>query len=114
MGPDRLRTEGGFTIVEALIAAVLLVIAAAALMTALAGARKATYRGEQYQVASDIAQREIEALRAVPFDELALTAAPTNSSDPEDPRAPVEVVVSADRLSRVLDEGDAPLAAQGQ
>jgi type II secretory pathway pseudopilin PulG len=86
MSRRRLSAEGGFTIVEALIAAVLLVIAAAALMTTLAGARKATYRGEQYQVAADIAQREIEALRAVPFDELALTVAPTNSSDPEDPR----------------------------
>jgi type II secretory pathway pseudopilin PulG len=81
-----IRSEGGFTIVEALIAALLLVIAAAALMTTLAGARKATYRGEQSQVAADIAQREIEALRAIPYDELALTATPVHSNDPADPR----------------------------
>jgi len=80
------RSEAGFTIVEALVAALLLVLAAAALMTTLAGARKATYRGEQSQVASDIAQREIEALRAVPYAELAMTATPEHSSDAGDPR----------------------------
>jgi type II secretory pathway pseudopilin PulG len=82
----RLRSEDGFTIVEVLIAAVLLVLAAAALMTTLAGARNATYRGEQSQVAADIAQREIEALRATPFAKLAMTSAPVHSADPNDPR----------------------------
>jgi len=81
-----LRSDDGFTIVEGLVAAVLLVAAAAALMTALAGARKATFRGEQSQVANDIAQREIEALRTVPYTKLAMTSAPTHSADPGDPR----------------------------
>jgi type II secretory pathway pseudopilin PulG len=83
---DRLRSESGFTIVEGLIAAMLLVIAAAALMTTLAGAKDATYRGEQSQVANDIAQREMEALRAVPYTKLALTATPAHSANQSDPR----------------------------
>ena len=37
-----IRSESGFTIVEVMVAALILVIGAAALMTALAGARKAT------------------------------------------------------------------------
>ena len=81
-----IRSEEGFTIVEALVAAMLLVIAAAALMTTLAGARKATYRGEQSQVASDVAQREMEALRTIPYASLAMTSAPAHSNDAADPR----------------------------
>jgi type II secretory pathway pseudopilin PulG len=81
-----IRSEDGFTIVEGLVAAVLLVAAAAALMTTLAGARKATYRGEQEQVVNDIAQREMEALRSVPYTQLAMTSAPAHSTDPSDPR----------------------------
>ena len=61
-----IRSEEGFTIVEALVAAMLLVIAAAALMTTLAGSRKATIRREQSHVASDLAQRQMEALRTIP------------------------------------------------
>lgn len=85
-GRRSIRSEDGFTIIEGLVAAILLVAAAAALMTALAGARKATYRGEQSQVANDIAQREIEALRAVPYTKLAMTSVPAHSTDPSDPR----------------------------
>ena len=81
-----MRSDAGFTVVEGLIAAMLLVIAAAALMTTLAGARNATYRGEQSQVANDIAQRELEALRAIPFTQLALTSTPAHSNNQSDPR----------------------------
>ena len=81
-----IRSESGFTIVEVMVAALILVIGAAALMTALAGARKATYRGEQSQVANDIAQREMEALRATPYTKLAMTSAPGHSTDQSDPR----------------------------
>jgi type II secretory pathway pseudopilin PulG len=81
-----IRSESGFTIVEVMVAALILVIGAAALMTALAGARKATYRGEQSQVANDIAQREMETLRATPYTKLAMTSTPGHSTDQSDPR----------------------------
>lgn len=81
-----IRSESGFTIVEVMVAALILVIGAAALMTALAGARKATYRAEQSQVANDIAQREMETLRATPYTKLAMTSTPGHSADQSDPR----------------------------
>lgn len=81
-----LQSEDGFTIVETVVAAILLAIGAIAVLGAFDGATRATFRAEQSQVASDIAQREIEALRAKPYAQLALTSAPATSSDSDDPR----------------------------
>ena len=80
-----LLDQRGFTIVEALVAALLLVIGSRAVMTALAGARKATYRGEQSQVANDIAQSEIEGCAGSPTQKLAMTSAPGTSTRSERP-----------------------------
>ena len=79
------RSEDGFTIVETVVAAILLAIGAIAVLGAFDGARRATFRAEQSQVASDIAQRELEALRAKPYTQLALTSAPATSERPRQP-----------------------------
>jgi type II secretory pathway pseudopilin PulG len=107
-----IRSESGFTIVEVMVAALILVIGAAALMTALAGARKATYRGEQSQVANDIAQREMEALRATPYTKLAMTSTPGHSTDQSDPR----YRVSSGNFDLTGDDADpdpAPMVVDG-
>ena len=79
------RSEDGFTIVETVVAAILLAIGAIAVLGAFDGAPRATFRAEQSQVASDIAQREVEALRAKPYTQLALTSAPATSGDSDNP-----------------------------
>ena len=79
------RSEDGFTIVETVVAAILLAIGAIAVLGAFDGATRATFRAEQSQVASDIAQREVEALRAKPYTQLALTSAPATSGDSDSP-----------------------------
>lgn len=83
------RSEAGFTIIEAVIAALLLSLGAVAVLTAFDGARRATYRAERSQVASDIAQRELEALRRKPYAQLAMTASPGAPGPGEDPRSRV-------------------------
>ena len=79
------RSEDGFTIVETVVAAILLAIGAIAVLGAFDGATRATFRAEQSQVASDIAQREVEALRAKPYTQVALTSAPATSGDSDSP-----------------------------
>lgn len=85
----RTRSEAGFTIIEAVIAALLLSLGAIAVLTAFDGARRATYRAEASQVASDIAQRELEALRQKSYAQLAMTAQPGAPGPGNDPRSRV-------------------------
>ena len=66
----------GFSLTEVLIATVLLATAALATVSVAISATKAQYRAEQNQVAIDRAQLEIEAIRALAFDSVALTGAP--------------------------------------
>jgi type II secretory pathway pseudopilin PulG len=81
----RLDREEGFTIVEVLVAAVILVIGSMAAFGLLRAATLNTQRAKATQVALDRAQQELEALRAVPDEQLALTAAPAQSTNPKSP-----------------------------
>jgi prepilin-type N-terminal cleavage/methylation domain-containing protein len=77
---DVASDNSGFTLIEVLVAAVILVIGATAvLMTLVAGIHN-VQRGKDTQIAIDVAQREIEKVRSLPFDEVALAAAPTVSA----------------------------------
>lgn len=71
------RKEGGFTIVEVLVAILILVMGALATFGLLTDAIRNTQRAKGTQVALDRAQQEIEALRSLPYKQLALTATPT-------------------------------------
>lgn len=74
---DRPRTrEAGFTIVEVLVAIFILVLGALATFGLLTDAIRNTQRASATQVALDRAQQEIEALRSLPYQQLALTATP--------------------------------------
>jgi prepilin-type N-terminal cleavage/methylation domain-containing protein len=68
--------EAGFTIVEVLVAIFILVIGALATFGLLTDAIRNTQRAKATQVALDRAQQEIEAMRSVPYQQLALTATP--------------------------------------
>jgi prepilin-type N-terminal cleavage/methylation domain-containing protein len=84
-----LREQDGFTLVESVVAALLVGIASVGVLGVLDTSRRATYRAEQSQVASDIAQREMEAIRALDYSKVALTSNPGGSADGSDPRTRV-------------------------
>jgi type II secretory pathway pseudopilin PulG len=77
--------DGGFTIVEVLVAVLVLVMAATATFGVLSAATKNTQRAKATQVALDRAQQEVEALRGLKNEQLAMTATPGYSSDPLNP-----------------------------
>jgi hypothetical protein len=80
-----LRQEDGFGIVEALVAAIILVIAVLAIFSAYDASTSATFRAQQSQVRLGWAQQEMEKIRALPYDEIAMTYLPEYSSDPSVP-----------------------------
>lgn len=77
--------EDGFTIVEVVIAAMVVAAGAFATFGVLASAIRNAERTKASQVALDRAQQELEALRSLHNDELALTAAPAHSPDALNP-----------------------------
>lgn len=77
--------EAGFTIIEVLVAIVILVVGALTTFSLLSAANRNTDRAKESQVALDLAQQELEALRSLKNSELALTSTPPHSSDPLEP-----------------------------
>jgi type II secretory pathway pseudopilin PulG len=77
--------EHGFTIVEVLVAALVLVAGSFATFGLLRAAALNTQRAKGSQVALDRAQQELEALRSYSDKQLALTAAPAQSTNPLSP-----------------------------
>jgi prepilin-type N-terminal cleavage/methylation domain-containing protein len=91
--------EDGFTIIEILIASIILVLASLAVFMTFASAIKNVQRSRESQVSISVAQREMERVRVIPYDEIRLT------SEPEAPRPELGV---RDPRSRVLTFGVAP------
>jgi type II secretory pathway pseudopilin PulG len=77
--------EDGVTIIEVLVAALVLVMGAFATFGVLRAATVNTQRAKASQVALDRAQQEMEKLRSLTNKELALTAAPGSSTDALNP-----------------------------
>jgi hypothetical protein len=108
----RLSAEAGVSMIEVVVAAMLLIIGALAVLGLADAATRTTFRAEQGQVVVDRLQAEMERIRQLSFDELALTAAPVTSSDSASPAGRV----SADRKTFALNRDGsaaAPLAIQG-
>lgn len=80
------RGEDGFTMIEVLVAAMILVAGSfAVLMTFVMGIHNVE-RGKNTQVAVSVAQREMEKIRSLSYDEVALTPpAPATSADAANP-----------------------------
>jgi type II secretory pathway pseudopilin PulG len=75
------RGEAGFTIIEVLVASLLLALASAALFGVLAAATRNGARAKGTQVALNRAQQEMEKLHSLSYDELALTKFPQHSNN---------------------------------
>ena len=81
--------EAGLTIVEVIVAAVVLVLGAGAAFGVLGAATKNAQRAKATQVALDLAQEELERLHSLPYEDLAVSVQPSTSSDPLDPSSRV-------------------------
>jgi hypothetical protein len=77
--------EAGFTIIEVLIAALLLVLASAAIFGTLAAATRNGARAKATQIALDRAQQEMEKLHSLSYEELAMKKPAATSSNPLSP-----------------------------
>jgi prepilin-type N-terminal cleavage/methylation domain-containing protein len=75
-----LREDGGFTIIEVLIAALVLAMAAMATFGVLASTVRNGQRAKSTQVAINQAQQELEKLHSLSYEELAMTVTPAHAS----------------------------------
>jgi type II secretory pathway pseudopilin PulG len=81
--------EAGMTLIEVMIAAMVLVLGAAATFGVLSAATKNAQRAKSSQIALDLAQEEMERMRSLPYDALAISEAPTPETDPLSPNSRV-------------------------
>lgn len=70
----RLSAQQGLTIVEVMVAAMVLVIGALAIFKIVDAATRTSYRAEQSQVVSNLLQRELERVKAMEPAEMAVVA----------------------------------------
>jgi type II secretory pathway pseudopilin PulG len=92
--------EHGFTIIEVVIASLVLTLGAMATFGLLSSATKNTQRAKATQVALNLAQQELEALRSLEDKERALTATPPHSGSPLHPNYRVETANGTFALTR--------------
>jgi Tfp pilus assembly major pilin PilA len=81
-----LRRDEGLTVVEVMVAAMILVIGALAVLQVVDVAARNNYRGEEAQVVSNRLQQEIEKIKRLPYAQLALTGLPQDTIELADPR----------------------------
>lgn len=86
---SRFRQEQGFTIIEVLVAALILTLASAALFGVLAAATRNGARAKSTQIALNRAQQELEKLHSLSYEELALTITPAHSTNNLNPNSRV-------------------------
>ena len=79
--------ESGLTMIEVLVASVVLVLGAAATFGVLGAATKNAQRAKASQVALDLAQEELERLHSIPYEDLAVEWKPDATSNPKDPNS---------------------------
>ena len=80
MAPD-----AGMTIVEVMVAVLILVIGSIAVLSAVDTAARSAFRAEQSQVVVNRLQEEAEKIRQLPFEEVALTGVPAHDSNQTSP-----------------------------
>lgn len=88
---QRTAAESGISIVEVLVAALILTISALAIATLANSASHNTFRTEQDQVAINRLQEELEHIRQLPFNEVALSSRPVRSDEAGSPDQRVSV-----------------------
>ena len=84
---ERLKTESGFTLVEAAVAGLILVIGILGGVSVFDTSRRESNTGERLQIAQSKAASELERMRDVPYEELATSSSESwvSSGYPGDP-----------------------------
>ncbi len=77
------------TVVEVLVAGLILIAGGLGVLGIVDAASRNTFRAEQSQVVANLLQGEMEKLRQIPYEELALDELPVQVSDPEHPNSRV-------------------------
>jgi Tfp pilus assembly protein PilV len=90
---QRLGREEGFTIVESLVAALVLALGSLAVALTFVSAIHNVQRSRESQFGISIAQREMEWVRAHDFADIALTTTPAAPTDPGDELDPLDRVL---------------------
>lgn len=83
------RDEAGLTLVEVMVAAIVLVLGAMATFGILSTATKNAQRAKASQAVLHLAQEEMERMRSLPYGRLAISNLPATSSNPLDPNSRV-------------------------
>jgi prepilin-type N-terminal cleavage/methylation domain-containing protein len=83
------KAEAGFTLIEVLIAAMILTVAALAAFGVMASAVRNGQRAKQTQVALDRAQEEMEKLHSLTYKQLAMTTTPPHETSTLNPNSRV-------------------------
>jgi hypothetical protein len=73
------------TIAEVMVAALILVTGSLAVLTLVTASAKNSFRGEESQVVSNRLQSEMEQITQLPWDQIALTGVPADSTDTNNP-----------------------------
>lgn len=85
-----MRSEDGLTIVEVVVAGLILVLGAIGVLGVVDAATRNTFRAEQSQIVANLLQSEMEELRQLPYEKLALTEdLPEHSNDTASPNSRV-------------------------
>jgi type II secretory pathway pseudopilin PulG len=111
--PRRPEREAGLTLVEVVIAVLVLVIGSFATFGVLRAATVNDQRAKATQVALNRAQQEIEALRNLSNEQLALTSTPPHSADPLNPDYRVNITNSTFALTREPPGSYASMVVEG-
>ena len=77
--------EAGITIIEVVIAAVILAISGLAVLGMVNAASRNNFRTEQSQVVNDRLQQEMETIKQLPYSQVALSSLPPHSNNSNDP-----------------------------
>jgi prepilin-type N-terminal cleavage/methylation domain-containing protein len=80
-----LAAEDGFTLIEILVAILLLSVAVIALMGTFDHSRKTTSTAEAQGAAVQVAEKHLEQIAALPYAQVGLGSPPTSSLDPANP-----------------------------
>jgi type II secretory pathway pseudopilin PulG len=81
----KVNTQGGFTLIEVVIAIFLLMLGSLTILSLVDASTRNNYRVEQSQVTVNQLEAELERIKRLPFNEVALTTTPASSADQENP-----------------------------
>ena len=82
---QRARAENGMTLVEVLVALVVLVVGITGMFMGFITSQRASLVAERESSMAHIAQQQIEFVEGIPYSQVGMSAAPTTSTDPGNP-----------------------------